>query len=85
MHALNGSGRAARAASREWYRSQGHRTIPPRGALSAVTVPGAVDSWCAAHDRFGRLSLARVLAPAIAHARDSYPMCGGQAACLPRG
>lgn len=82
VHALNGSGRAARAATREFYRARGHATIPQRGALAAVTVPGAVDSWCAAHGRFGRLPLARVLAPAIAYARDGYPMCGGQAACL---
>ena len=82
VHALNGSGRAAGAATRERFRSRGYSTIPVRGPLSAVTVPGAVDSWCTAHDRFGRLPLARVLEPAISYARDGYFMCGGQADCL---
>ena len=46
LHALNGSGRSAAAATREFYRKAGHEVIPARGAMSAVTVPGAVDSWC---------------------------------------
>jgi len=39
-----------------------------------VTVPGAVDAWCALHERFGRLSLAEVLAPAIGYAREGFPV-----------
>lgn len=82
VHALNGSGRAAASATREFYLSRGLAEIPTRGPLSAVTVPGAVDSWCEAHQRFGKLPLATVLEPAIGYARDGYPMCAGQAACL---
>ncbi len=40
----------------------GHATIPLRGPLS-ITVPGAVRSWGDAHERFGRLTRAAVLAP----------------------
>lgn len=79
VHALNGSGRAAAQASRERYRAAGHEVIPQRGPLSLVTVPGAVDSWCMAHERFGKLSLADDLAQAIAYARDGYPVSAGQA------
>ncbi|WP_037062779.1 gamma-glutamyltransferase [Pseudonocardia acaciae] len=82
VHALNGSGRAAGEASAEYFLSRGHRAIPTRGPLAAVTVPGAVDSWCAAHERFGSLPLTKVLEPAIGYARDGYPMCAGQAECL---
>ncbi|MEJ0041512.1 MAG: gamma-glutamyltransferase family protein [Rhizomicrobium sp.] len=47
--------------------------IPKFGSLS-ITVPGAVDAWGALHDRFGKLPLAEDLAPAIAYARDGFPV-----------
>jgi gamma-glutamyltranspeptidase/glutathione hydrolase len=77
-HALNGSGRAIGAATIDFYTALGHSEIPMRGALSAVTVPGAVDSWCMAHERFGKLSLADDLSQAIAYARNGYPVSPGQ-------
>ncbi len=45
--------------------------IPPLGSLS-VTVPGAVDSWSALHQRFGKLPLAEILAPAIGYAENGF-------------
>ncbi|MEI9992121.1 MAG: gamma-glutamyltransferase [Rhizomicrobium sp.] len=47
--------------------------IPKYGSL-AVTVPGAVDGWGALHARFGKLSLAEDLAPAIAYAKNGFPV-----------
>ncbi len=70
--ALNGSGRSASGASAAALRARGLRTIPHRGGL-AITVPGAVRSWGDAHDRFGRLPRASLLAPAIELARDGFP------------
>lgn len=78
VHALNGSGRAVGNATRDYYRSQGHSVIPQRGVHAALTVPGAVDSWCMAHERHGRLPLGEVLAPAISHARHGFPVSAGQ-------
>lgn len=77
--ALNGSGRAVGAATRQWYRSRELDAIPLRGPLAALTVPGAVDSWCMAHARYGRLPLATLLEPAIGHARHGYPVGESQA------
>ncbi|MEX1081030.1 MAG: gamma-glutamyltransferase [Halofilum sp. (in: g-proteobacteria)] len=77
-HALNGSGRAAAAALPKFYYQQRHEAIPSRGPLSAVTVPGAVDSWCEAHAHFGHLALTRILEPAIRYAREGYPVSVGQ-------
>lgn len=80
VHALNGSGRAGSQATREFFLEGGHASIPVRGPLAAITVPGTVDSWCTAHERFGALPLSDVLAPAIGYARDGYPVSMGQAA-----
>jgi gamma-glutamyltranspeptidase/glutathione hydrolase len=62
--ALNGSGRSAAAATLEAAAAAGLREMPLRGPWT-VTVPGAVHSWGAAHERFGSLSWAMLLAPAI--------------------
>jgi gamma-glutamyltranspeptidase / glutathione hydrolase len=47
--------------------------IPPVGSLP-VSVPGAVDAWFALHDKFGKLPMTDVLAPAIGYARDGFPV-----------
>jgi gamma-glutamyltranspeptidase/glutathione hydrolase len=79
VHALNGTGRSSRNATRDFYHKQGHSRIPERGPFAAVTVPGACDSWCKAHERFGKLGLAEILNPAITYARDGFPVTSGQA------
>lgn len=76
LHALNGSGRSAAAADAGALRSAGHRTMPIRGP-HAITVPGAVRSWGDALARFGRLTPAQVLAPAIELAGDGFPAWDG--------
>jgi gamma-glutamyltranspeptidase len=72
-YAYNGSGKAARGATREFYTEAGHSKIPERGAAAALTVPGAVDAWFALVERFGSLSMEQILGPAIAYARDGAP------------
>ncbi|HEV8489995.1 MAG TPA: gamma-glutamyltransferase [Candidatus Limnocylindrales bacterium] len=76
QQALNGSGRAAAAADPGRLRGQGLRSIPLRGGLS-ISVPGAVRSWGDAHARFGRLSRAAVLGPAIELAEGGFPAYDG--------
>lgn len=73
LHALNGSGRAPKAANREALRAAGHATMPARG-IHSVTVPGTIDAWVTAHERFGRLEFGRLLQPAIGYARDGFPV-----------
>ncbi len=72
---LNGSGRSPQGLSYAALVSAlgDECVIPGRGPLS-LTVPGAVDGWCALHERYGRLPLAEVLSPAIAHSRDGVPI-----------
>lgn len=73
VHALNASGRAGSGASAAALRSEGHREMPFRHDIRTVTVPGCVDGWCALHERFGRLPLTQVLAPAIRLAEHGFP------------
>jgi gamma-glutamyltranspeptidase len=83
QHALNGSGRSGAAADAAALRRSGLDRLPLRGGL-AVTVPGAVRSWGDAHDRFGRLPRADLLAPAIELARHGFPAWDGFIAAVER-
>jgi gamma-glutamyltranspeptidase/glutathione hydrolase len=71
VHALNGSGRAGRLATPELFAERGLERVPGTGPLT-VTVPGAVSAWAAALERFGTLTLAEALAPAMALAREGW-------------
>jgi gamma-glutamyltranspeptidase/glutathione hydrolase len=70
---LNASGRAPAAMTIEYFRENGIEAIPPLGPLP-VSVPGAVDGWYELHGRYGRLSMAEILAPAIRYAREGFPV-----------
>ena len=70
--ALDAAGFAGSGADPERLRAQGHGEMPLHGDVASVTVPGAVDGWLALHDRYGRLTLADVLAEAIRIADDGF-------------
>ena len=70
---LNASGRAPEAMTLEYFQENGIETIPPFGPLP-VSVPGAVDGWFQLHGRYGHLDMKEILAPAIAYARDGFPV-----------
>jgi gamma-glutamyltranspeptidase/glutathione hydrolase len=71
--ALLGVGRAGSGSDAARMRAEGLTTMPLRGDIRSVQVPGAVDGWLALHERHGRLPLERVLAPAIELAEDGFP------------
>lgn len=70
---LNASGRSGSGADAERLRSEGHRLMPAHGDIRSVPVPGCVDGWTALHNRFGRMPLGDVLAPAIGYAEEGFP------------
>jgi gamma-glutamyltranspeptidase/glutathione hydrolase len=75
VHGLNASGPAAQLATAEYYRPHSpDNEIPSRGPLSILTVPGAIDGWRAAHERFGRLDWSELFNAAITYARDGVPV-----------
>jgi gamma-glutamyltranspeptidase/glutathione hydrolase len=75
LHGYNGSGRSPMGRSLEDLKRKlnGRTDMPSHGSLT-VTVPGAVDGWFALHERFGKLSMKKVLEPAIRYAEQGYPV-----------
>jgi gamma-glutamyltranspeptidase/glutathione hydrolase len=73
LHGLNASGRSPYGATPEALAARGLDDVPARGILS-VSVPGVVDGWATLLERFGTISLARALAPAIRYAREGFPV-----------
>jgi gamma-glutamyltranspeptidase / glutathione hydrolase len=75
LEGYNGSGRSPLGLSYEALRQRlgSEPRLPLFGPLS-VSVPGAVDGWYALHERFGRLPMSELLAPAIRYAREGIPI-----------
>ena len=70
LYGLNSSGWAPKAMSIEDLKAKGIvKEVPETGILS-VTVPGAVAGWDALRQKFGKLSMAEDLAPAVALAQQ---------------
>ncbi|WP_434750910.1 gamma-glutamyltransferase [Paenibacillus amylolyticus] len=70
----NGSGRSAEGLHAETFKAMGLKAIPQRGVLSAITVPGMVDTWWAVWSRYGRLPWAQLLEPAVQYADAGCPV-----------
>ncbi|MDR2183124.1 MAG: gamma-glutamyltransferase family protein [Clostridiales bacterium] len=71
MAGLNSSGPAPMAISIDAVKSLGHSQMPKTGWLP-VTVPGVPGAWAALSRRFGALTLAQCLKPAIDYAREGF-------------
>jgi gamma-glutamyltranspeptidase/glutathione hydrolase len=78
---LAGAGRSGSLATIEAIHAAGHDRMPPHGPLT-VTVPGTVEAWGRLVERFGRLGLAPLMAPAAALARDGWLVTAGLARML---
>jgi gamma-glutamyltranspeptidase/glutathione hydrolase len=77
--ALNGSGRAPAALTLDRLRRAGYGVGPGLSPMPpyhpyTITVPGACAGWCDIVARFGRLSLATLLSPAIRLAEGGFPV-----------
>ncbi|OPH54917.1 gamma-glutamyltransferase [Paenibacillus ferrarius] len=71
---FNGSGKSAALATPDFYKAKGLQAIPQRGILSAITVPGMVDTWWQVWEKYGKLSWEKLLEPAIAYADKGFPI-----------
>jgi gamma-glutamyltranspeptidase/glutathione hydrolase len=71
--ALNASGRAGARMTREELLRRGHERMPERG-IETVTVPGALAGWNELLTKYGTITLAQAIAPAIQYAEEGFPV-----------
>ncbi len=79
---INAEGTAPRLATIEWYRRNQGGKIPVDDTLLSGTVPGVVDAWYLLLDRWGTMSFAETLAPAIEMAEQGFPLSNRLAAAI---
>jgi gamma-glutamyltranspeptidase/glutathione hydrolase len=77
LYGLNASGRSPLGLSYEGMQAElaklKRETIPPTGMLP-ISVPGCVSGWQELQKKFGKLSLADNLAPAVRYAEEGFPV-----------
>ena len=71
---INAEGTAPRLATIDWYKKNQGGKIPVDDGLLSGTVPGAVDAWYLLLDRWGTMTFAEVLRPAIELAEEGFPI-----------
>ncbi|GAB3651573.1 gamma-glutamyltransferase [Ramlibacter alkalitolerans] len=74
LQGINGSGRAPAGWTPEYFRGKygADAKTPPKRGIDSVTVPGAVATWVALSERYGKLPFADLLQPAIEIAERGY-------------
>jgi len=73
LYGLNASGTAPQLLTLQTLKDAGYQEMPTYG-WHPVTVPGAPSAWAELSDRFGKLPLTEVMAPAITYAEHGYPI-----------
>ena len=73
LYGLNASGRSPQSLTLKYFSDHGYTRIPSHGPLP-VSVPGCVDGWFEMHKRFGKLSIQKILQPAIDYAETGFPV-----------
>jgi len=71
---LNAEGTAPKLATIEWYQKNLGGKLPESDTLLSGTVPGVVDAWYLLLDRWGTMTFAQVLQPAIEVAENGFPI-----------
>ncbi|PYV10254.1 MAG: gamma-glutamyltransferase [Acidobacteria bacterium] len=74
VFSINAEGTAPRLATIDWYKKNQGGKIPVNEGLLSATVPGAVDAWYTLLERWGTMTFAQVLAPAIEIAEQGFPI-----------
>jgi gamma-glutamyltranspeptidase / glutathione hydrolase len=79
VFSINAEGTAPRLATIDWYKQNHGGTLPVSDGLLSGTVPGVVDAWFVMLDRWGTMTFAQVLQPAIEVAEEGFPLPSGLA------
>lgn len=84
VFSINAEGAAPKLATIDWYKQNAGGKIPVDEGLLAGTVPGVVDAWYTLLDRWGTMSFAQVLEPAIELTEKGFPISEGLASGIQR-
>src|SRR5437870_9360814 len=79
---INAEGTAPKLATIEWYQKNLDGKLPQSDTLLSGTVPGVVDAWYTLLDRWGTMTFAQVLQPAIEMAEGGFPIGERMAAAI---
>src|SRR6187397_2471344 len=71
---INAEGTAPKLATIDWYQKNLGGKLPQSDTLLSGTVPGVVDAWYTLLDRWGTMTFAQVLQPAIDIAENGFPI-----------
>ena len=75
LHGLNGSGRSPKGQTLAQLKTKiNNASHIPNWGSPPVTVPGTIDAWFELHNKFGKLTMAQNLAPAINYAKQGFPV-----------
>lgn len=74
LQGINGSGPAPAGWTPQYFAKKygANAKTPPKRGLDSVTIPGAIGTWVALSDRYGKLPFADLLEPAIEIAERGY-------------
>jgi gamma-glutamyltranspeptidase/glutathione hydrolase len=79
---INGTAPAPALATIAWYRDHHGGTLPTDDGLLVGTVPTVVDVWFTLLDRWGTMTFAETLAPAVEVAERGFPLPWGLATAI---
>ena len=74
VFSINAEGTAPQLATIDWYKKNMGGKLPVNDGLLSGTVPGVVDAWYTLLDRWGTMTFAEVLQPAIEVAENGFPL-----------
>ena len=74
VYSINAEPRAPKLATIEWYQKNNGGKIPESDGLLSGGLPGVVDAWYILLDRWGTMTFAQVLQPAIDLAENGFPL-----------
>ena len=76
---INAEGTAPKLATIEWYAEHNNGELPRSDGLLSASIPAVVDAWYILLDRWGTMTFAEVLQPAIEVAEEGFPISEGLA------
>jgi gamma-glutamyltranspeptidase/glutathione hydrolase len=79
---INAEGTAPKLATIDWYKKNAGGKIPANDTLLSASLPGIVDAWYLLLERWGTISLAQALEPAIDIAESGFPISEGLASTI---